>query len=132
VSPHHRIQGFTVDFVRTSSGVEIFLGGDVDAASAEALSEQLKSCLPGPGMSVLVDLGALVLLDAAGSRILGRFYDRARAAGAEFSTCKPQPIVRLVLDIAGLGHTIDESYSVHGFADLPAPPTRQMAVGGLR
>ena len=88
---------------RTNRGgyVVAALGGDLGAASAPALREQLFSLLRAAS-HLIIDLSAVVQADASGLAILVGSGRRARLLGGSLRLAAPSPEVSRVLSATGM------------------------------
>jgi anti-anti-sigma factor len=75
------------------------LSGELDASTSRGLLEQLQG---PPGSSVVVDLSELTFMDSSGLGAIHLARRRAVKDGGTLVVCRPQPIVRRVLQLTGL------------------------------
>ncbi len=104
--------------------IEVTVLGEVDLASAGALTRSLRGAAEQAGADVLpdrsqgaprpgrhdrvvtVDLAGVGFLDSSGVRALLKGRVAAQAAGAVLAVRDPQPAVRRVLEITGLDRVL--------------------------
>ena len=80
----------------------VTLRGELDMQSAEGLADWLVE-IPGP--SVVVDLSELTFMDTSGITVMVRVRQRL---GDSFVLTRPQPNVRRIFEITGLGGWLSE------------------------
>ena len=97
---HHELR---VTVGRSDGETTVRVFGEVDRDTACRLRRQLHAAVAGAGRSqVVVDLGAVPLIDAAGVAALVDGATAARTADVGFRVCHAQPYVARVLALAGL------------------------------
>ncbi|HEX5200539.1 STAS domain-containing protein [Paractinoplanes rhizophilus] len=77
------------------------LRGEVDMATAAALERTLVRAID-PGSDLVVDVGELTFIDAAGLRALGRVDERMREHGRRLRLAGATPQLRRMLGVLGL------------------------------
>lgn len=95
--------------VATTTGdatTTIALAGELDPATAPALSEAIAAAAGDGVTQVDIDLGGITFLDSSGVRVLVSAREQLRAGGVGLSLRNPNPNIRRVLDITGLGEVI--------------------------
>ena len=88
----HPSGGFTV--------VEVL--GEIDMATADALTEHLDAVTAGRAPQVLVDLRRVDFFDCSGLRVLCRAERRAKEQGGTLRLVSDQPRIRRLLRASGL------------------------------
>jgi anti-anti-sigma factor len=124
---------------RTNRGgyVVAALDGDLGAASAPALREQLFSLLRAAS-HLIVDLSAVAHADASGLAVLVGSGRRARLLGGSLRLAAPSPQVSRVLSATGLSRHLDVFPTVRaaitGQPGLPGPifPSGTVPARGYR
>jgi len=78
--------------------------GEVDLETADRLRQELEASLDHARPEVLLlDLAGVTFMDSSGlGVILGR-YRRLKKQGGRVVICRPQPQVRRLLELSGLG-----------------------------
>ena len=119
-SPYPRVSAsplLHIDITRPSPATtRIALAGEVDLTTAPDLLDRLLSVLHTEQPAVLdVDLTDVSFLGCAGVGALACVRDAAVRAGCQLRIIRPQPIVRLVLDLTGM------------LSDVTAPTTAPSA-----
>ncbi len=93
--------------VTTSSGrvTEVRVSGEVDRDNAGRLRTALLEvvCRQPAGQRVVLRLGEVPLLDAAGIRVLLAVYESAKARGVTVTAAGLNPTVRRIAAVSGLG-----------------------------
>jgi anti-anti-sigma factor len=77
-----------------------FLGGELDMVSAPILSEAVEASVAGRG-AILLDLGALTFMDAAGMHVILQMSQMLGDEGC-ILLHSPQPRVLRVLELVGI------------------------------
>lgn len=92
-------------------GVEIAVAGEVDRDDAGQLRTVLLDLVrrQPAGRRVVLRLGGVPLLDAAGVRVLLGVYEAARARGVTVTATGLQPLVRGIAMVSGLAPMLAES-----------------------
>ncbi|MFD1369713.1 SigB/SigF/SigG family RNA polymerase sigma factor [Actinoplanes sichuanensis] len=95
--------GMQVAVTREGGALAVRVRGEVDRDTAERLRVGLRHAINGAGVrSVLVDLTAVPLVDAAGVSVLLDAVQTAAAARVEFGVTGAQPYVARILAVSGL------------------------------
>jgi RNA polymerase sigma-B factor len=95
--------GMQVSVARVDGGLVVRVHGEVDRDTAERLRLGLRHAVSGRGVrSVLVDLTAVPLVDAAGVSVLLEAVQAAATARVEFGVAGAQPYVARILAVSGL------------------------------
>jgi RNA polymerase sigma-B factor len=95
--------GMQVSVDRESGGVVVRVRGEVDRDTSERLRSGLRHAISGRAVpSVLVDLTAVPLVDAAGVSVLLDAVQAAATARVEFGVTGAQPYVAKILAVSGL------------------------------
>lgn len=84
------------------------IAGEIDAHSAPTLAKAL-GLLPGVSQ-VVADLAGVTFMDSSGLRVLVDAAMLATEAGKTFAIAHPQPAIKRVVEISGLGdhlHFVD-------------------------
>lgn len=80
----------------------IFLQGQFDTAAAAQWDENLPAMLDSPLSAFVIDMDKLTYLTSAGIRILLAMLKKAKASGKTLQLKSLQPMVRDVLEMAGM------------------------------
>ena len=80
--------------------VRVAAHGELDLATASALSEALEDCTQDNPPRVVVDLEDVPFMDASGLRVLLRAHARQREEGGELVIARPSRPVRRLLRLA--------------------------------
>lgn len=92
---------------RDFEGVRILaLEGEVDARAARDLHKELLACISQGHRSLLVDLGGVEALAAAGLRVFVAVGERVAAEGGCLALCSPTAAVLKVIETAGIDRTL--------------------------
>ncbi|MDI6101177.1 SigB/SigF/SigG family RNA polymerase sigma factor [Actinoplanes sp. NEAU-A12] len=95
--------GMQVSVARDGDVLRVLVRGEVDRDTAERLRIGLRHAITGIGVaSVVVDLTAVPLVDAAGVSVLLEAAQAAATARTEFSVTGAQPYVARILAVSGL------------------------------
>jgi RNA polymerase sigma-B factor len=97
--------GLELTVVDHTAGRVVRVRGEVDRDNAERLRIGLRGAITGTG-SVVVDLSAVPLMDAAGIAVLRDAASAAAVADAELTVSGAQPYVARVLSFAGMSNLI--------------------------
>jgi stage II sporulation protein AA (anti-sigma F factor antagonist) len=95
----------TIEAFREGGDTILLVRGDVDMATAPSLWESVKQVLPG-SERVIVDLRDVGFLDSSGLSVFVRAHRRLCHAGGALVLRSPNPNVRRVLDLTGLGQVL--------------------------
>ena len=76
--------------------------GDLDIASAPALSEAVESAVGASAQTVTIDLRRVGFMDSSGIRALVTAYRRSRRAGFSLALLPGPPAVQRLLEATGL------------------------------
>jgi anti-sigma B factor antagonist len=101
----------------TSGCLVVRLAGEMDLASSPRLRETLLRLLNRTDLSVVIDLSALDFIDSTGLSALIAGARRATALGRDYALAAPQPRIRKVFDVTGIGQVIP----VHDAIDNALP-----------
>ena len=96
-------QNLSLDVRRDGDSITVLAEGEIDKATAP----MLRDCLTALQGDVVVDLTALEFLDSTGLGVLIGANRALELGGGTLRLRAPQPQVRRVLDITGLGEWID-------------------------
>ncbi|MEV4281858.1 SigB/SigF/SigG family RNA polymerase sigma factor [Actinoplanes xinjiangensis] len=95
--------GMQVSVAREGDGLVVRVRGEVDRDTADRLRIGLRHAIAGRGVpSVLVDLTAVPLVDAAGVSVLLESAQTAARTGVGFGVTGAQPYVARILAVSGL------------------------------
>jgi anti-sigma B factor antagonist len=83
--------------------------GEIDAATADALSEAVSRTLDEGSTPVLLDFAQVTFIDSTGLGVLVKSHRAAAAAGVRFAVVHPTPQTRKLIRVLGL----DQLLSVH-------------------
>ena len=98
--------------VRHRTGyVLVTVAGEIDLSTAPRLRQQLAG-LTGGGCLVVVDLGRVRFIDAAGLGVLARAAGQAAAHGGSLRVVTARPGVRRLFSISGLERHVHLAWSV--------------------
>ncbi|WP_433360685.1 STAS domain-containing protein [Actinoplanes sp. CA-142083] len=89
--------------LREAGMATVRLRGEVDMATAAALEWALMRTID-PSSDLVVDVGELTFIDAAGLRALGRVDERMREHGRRLRLARASPPLRRMLGVLGLDH----------------------------
>ncbi|XVU27779.1 STAS domain-containing protein [Actinoplanes sp. CA-054009] len=79
--------------------------GEVGPATVDAFAQALDRALT-TGNDLVVDVGELAFVDAAGLRLLARTDERLRREGRRLRVERPSRHLRRLLHVVGLDHVI--------------------------
>jgi anti-sigma B factor antagonist len=96
------VDGFAVEFHTDGRGVLVRVAGEVDAATAPALSAQLERAVEWNSGDVMVDLAGVTFFDSTAVRALLRARTGLTARGRRLVVSDPAPNARRVLELTGL------------------------------
>jgi stage II sporulation protein AA (anti-sigma F factor antagonist) len=88
--------------VRANDVVILTPTGRVDASNAISLEEHVVALIDAGERRLVLELKDLDYVSSAGLRVMLVAAKRLGAAGGKLALAAPQPIVREILDIAGL------------------------------
>ena len=80
----------------------IGVSGRLDSVTSDALDQEVRTQLAAGRTRLVFDLGALAYVSSAGLRVFLMAARALRGKGS-LALAAPQPMVRQVLDIAGVG-----------------------------
>ena len=100
-------QNLSLDVRRDGDSITVLAEGEIDKATAPIL----RDCLTELQGDVVLDLAALEFLDSTGLGVLIRANRTLEQTGGTLRVRAPQPQVRRVLDITGLGEWIADPES---------------------
>jgi anti-sigma B factor antagonist len=89
-----------VDLRETANAIVVAISGELDAASATGLRDQLISMIPS-GSVVRLDLSGLTYISSAGLRTMLLAYRHARSEGSEVTLSGIRDEVRFVMSATG-------------------------------
>lgn len=96
--------------------------GELDLATADHLWAMLEPLIT-PGVLLVLDAAELTFLDSSGLRILLLAGTKASASGATLRLAAPQPAVRRVLELTGVGGHLETTPDVEtALADRAGRP----------
>jgi anti-anti-sigma factor len=95
----------TIEALRERGDTILVVRGDVDMATASFLWESVEQVLPD-SERVIVDLREVGFLDSSGLSVFVRAHRRLCHAGGALALRSPNPRVRRVLDLTGLGQVL--------------------------
>jgi anti-anti-sigma factor len=101
---------FTASSVSSKGTQRVTLTGELDMASAPALSDELDRTAAHFTSAVVLDLSALTFIDCAGLRAVFAFTDRVRARGWRLQIISPPPQIARVFtlfDPTSQGRTVE-------------------------
>ena len=87
---------------RSESTTRVIVAGELDAASAVSLSEQLRHVTSDLVGDLSVDVGLLSFIDSTGLSLLVSLHKKVGALGHTLTICDPTPPTRRLLQITGL------------------------------
>jgi anti-anti-sigma factor len=107
-------------------GIVLFPSGEVDLASAPALWAHLRAILED-GLHVIVSLRGVTYIDSTGIKTLLDIHRMFVERGQRFALSEPAPVVRKVMEIAGLERAIPVHASLEAALEsfrpsVPPPP----------
>ena len=96
-----------VDAIRTDDVVHVAIAGEVDMATADTLSEALRSAIAaGPTRRVVIDLAEVTFLASSGISALIRAHHLASAQQATLTVINCPPIIAEILELTGVARTL--------------------------
>jgi anti-anti-sigma factor len=95
------VNGLSIAVTRCGDVVMLFLGGDLDLRSAQALGRVLERLGAKDSGSVWVELAGVSRIDAVGIQALLRARRRASKRGHEFLVRSPSTEVARLLELRG-------------------------------
>ena len=87
--------------------LRLLVAGDLDRASAWALTAAVMRSEPGRGSRLIVDLSSLRFIDAGGLRAFMDVARRARRQGWSLEIANPSEPVGRLLQLTGLDQSLD-------------------------
>jgi anti-sigma B factor antagonist len=88
--------------------VVVRLKGEFDVSAESLFSRAITDGVMQDGyLTVIVDLSELSFLDSTGLHALLRARDVARGRGMRLVVSRPQPAIRRVMDLAGVGNEFE-------------------------
>jgi anti-sigma B factor antagonist len=87
---------------RAESTTRVILAGELDAASAVSLSEQLRHVTADLVDDLSIDIGLLSFIDSTGLSLLVSLHKKVRALGHTLTIRDPTPPTRRLFQITGL------------------------------
>jgi anti-anti-sigma factor len=107
---------FSAEVELLDGGAVVRFVGELDLAQAPAAEEQaLRGLRSSHRGAVVIDLSELRYCDSSGLRVFAHVDRQAQAQGRHLVFRSPRPVVRRVLEIAG----IDKWIAVEGSEHLP-------------
>jgi len=99
------IREFSID--RRGGAVHVLLIGDIDEAAVPAVSRSIHRAVLMPTSRIVVDLGGVTFLDAAGLGAIVDGYHTATAVGIGFTIAPSDiPVVRRILAVTGIDEAL--------------------------
>ena len=89
-------------FREAAGATEVWLCGEIDLASSQAMVEELGPLFGRDSRAIRVDLSAVTFLDARGIGSCLSLQQRARAGGRDLVFANPRGIVARVIHLLGL------------------------------
>lgn len=80
----------------------LFIAGELDLASVEAVRAALVDLLRSEPPRVVVDMGEVTFIDAVALGVLVSAMKRGEASGGRLQIVRPQPRVMRVFEMAGV------------------------------
>ncbi len=113
MSPGGRPFGVTIGF--DAAQVLVGINGEIDGANAPEVGGLLDAIIAAGHTIVVLDLAELDLMNGSGLRVIADRSDRLRQAGGALSIRSPSSAVRRILDVTGVGRSleIEPSTSLH-------------------
>ncbi len=100
-------QQFEVVSERSSAGHRIRVSGEMDLSVIDAVDREMREAEATDAKRIVLDLGRLEFLDAAGIRFLLDALARSKGNGRRLRiTPASSPQVRRVLDLTGVGEIL--------------------------
>jgi anti-sigma B factor antagonist len=87
---------------RAESTTRVIVAGELDAASAVSLSEQLRHVTADLVDDLSIDVGLLSFIDSTGLSLLVSLYKKVTALGHTLTIRDPTPPTRRLFQITGL------------------------------
>jgi anti-sigma B factor antagonist len=91
---------------RVESTTRVILAGELDAASAVSLSEQLRHMTAELVDDLSIDVGLLIFIDSTGLSLLESLHKKVRALGHTLTIRDPTPPTRRLFQITGLDEVL--------------------------
>ena len=105
----------TVRFSATELVVMVLLRGELDAFTAPDLGALIRALADNGHTEIVLDLGSLDFMGAAGLGVIATMSARQRLAGGTLALRSPSSIVQRILDLTGMLHLVESA--------PPAPPS---------
>jgi anti-anti-sigma factor len=90
----------------SSTQVVVVVRGEIDILTAAVLDAVLGTVDPDRQPDLVLDLGGVTFLGAAGLGVMSRTAERHRVAGGELTLCSASPAARRQLDLSGLASSV--------------------------
>ncbi len=90
----------------SADSAPIVVRGEIDAATAPALSADLSRAVASGSNPIEIDLSAVTFIDSSGLRALIIGRQEAEAAGNSLRIVKASDVVSRLLDVTGLSETL--------------------------
>jgi len=87
----------------------------------QPLDDAITKILAGPKPQIVLDLHEVALCDSSGLQLFVDTHHHAEAAGGWFRLCRPQPIVRRVLEVTNLTSLLSLYESIDAAVSVPDP-----------
>jgi len=100
------VTGFAVELGTDTIRPSLRLRGELDIATAGQLRDALRGLIRGGRQGVVLDLGELDFLGAAGLNVLAWAATALSRVGGKIIIVNASSIVRRVLSVTGLDHTL--------------------------
>jgi len=104
----NELADFAARLVEEGADPVVVVSGELDAASAERLRGVVTQAIGRATGRVVVDLGAVEFIDAAGVGALIAGQHEASRAGCRMVLRTPSPRVRRILELVELGQAFPE------------------------
>jgi anti-sigma B factor antagonist len=92
---------------RAENTTRVILAGELDAASAESLSEQLRLVTADLEEDLSIDAGLLLFIDSTGLSLLVSLQKKVSALGRTLTIRDPTPATRRLFEITGLADVLN-------------------------
>lgn len=96
-----------VEQIRVGHRIVLAVSGELDVATAGALSASLEAAIEAGGAEIWVDLSEVAFMDSTGLRVLLDARRRLRAKAKTLAVICPLGPVRRVFTVAGLDREVD-------------------------
>jgi anti-sigma B factor antagonist len=98
---------FAVNAARTNGTARVWVKGEMDLAVIGLVDREVERAEATDASKIVLDLGGLEFMDAAGVRLLVHLNERSQSNGGRLRICgNCAPQVRRVLDLTGVSELL--------------------------